>query len=439
MAKNLDYDYDKDSMEYDYDYDYENLDEKDDNKNIEEDEFEEDSETSVSEDEPYDIKNHSLLSHEETISLLEKAQGGDFEAKDKLVERNIRLVKSVARSFPDNSIISKADLIQEGVIGLIKAIDRFDLKKGYKFSTYATWWVRQAMQRALADNGKSIKVPVYLQEELLRIKKVQKSLEQKLNRTPSIKEISEELKVDCSYYHKIVEHDFFENLMSAVELQDERREIESIIMEDLEFNPDAEIVLKSISEFIKKKHRKPSYEEINKDVNLDVKKIKNILEIDSNSNVASLNVPANDDFDTCYGDNIASEEDVEMTVNQRIIAEGLIKALDEVYGTGKHCKEYYIKTHSNVNSKNYDPTGERFIPWNELMKYRYGIGGYQKETLEQLGQRYNISRERVRQIEKSILGNEYDKDGNKKEIKPDARIFKRKIKEYCGFDFTDFS
>lgn len=392
-------------------------------------------------DEPYDIKNHSLLNDDETLDYLKKAQAGDKTAQDILVERNIRLVKSVAKQFPSKSIISKNDLIQEGVIGLMKSIARFDVNRGIKFSTYAHWWVRQAMQRALADNGKAIKVPVYLQEELLRIKKVQKSLEQKLNRTASVNEIAEELKVDCSSYKDIVNHDYFENLLSTLNLDslDERKEIESIILEDLGFNPDAEIVLKSICEFAKKKHKTPSIEEVNKDVNLDVKKIKSILQTDANSNVASLNVPANDDFDSCYGDNIASDVNLEQSVSQNAVAEGLLKALDEVYGAGEHSLEYYIKTHSNVKGKNYDPKGEKFIPWNELMKYRYGIGGYQKETLEQLGQRYNISRERVRQIEKSILGNEVDKEGKGKKYKRDCVIFRKKIKEYCGFDVSDFS
>lgn len=444
MSRN--YDYEEDIFEVDRDFYEDDFDEDNENEmdsyEEESEVFDEDKDSKTYEEEVYDIQNHSLLTHEETFELLKKAQAGDGDAKAILVERNIRLVKSIARTFPSNQIISKLDLIQEGVIGLIKAIDRFDLKKGYKFSTYATWWVRQAMQRALADNGKTIKVPVYLQEELFRIKKVQKSLEQKLNRMPSIEEISEALHVDCSFYHSIVEHDFFPILVESIcgdDNGEERKNIESIIIEDLEFNSDAELVLKSISELIAKKKRRPSFEEVNKELNLDVKKIKEILDTDINSNVASLNVPANDDFDTNYGDNIASDENLEKTVSQNLITEGLLRALDEVYGTGNHSFEYYIKTHSNKENKNYDPTGKKFIPKNELMKYRYGIGGYQKETLEQLGKRYNVSRERIRQIEKKILGNEVDKDGNLKAPHKDTVAFKKKVKEYCGFEFSDFS
>lgn len=447
MAKN--HDEELDIMEVDSDF-FEEFEEDLDGDIIEESDEIEDEEIEDEEieevlvkavdNEPYDIKNHKLLSHEETVELLKKAQAGDSSAKDTLVERNIRLVKSISKSFPVNSILSKSDLIQEGVIGLMKAINKFDLKKGYMFSTYATWWIRQAMQRALSDNVKAIKVPVYLQEELVRIRRVQKALTQKYDRAPTAKEISKEVKVDCACYDKIVNHDFFETLVGVVDLPDDRREIEGIIIEDLEFSPDAEIVLKSIAEFIKKKHRVPTLAEVDKDVNLDVKRIKYLLEVDTNSNVSSLNIPVTDDFNSCYGDNIASDENVETTVNQKIISEGLIKALDEVYGSGKHSRENYMKTHCKADKKNYDPTGENFIPWNELMKYRYGIGGYQKETLEQLGKRYNISRERVRQIEKNILGIEVglDKDGKPKLPKQESIIFKRKIKEYCGFDISDF-
>ncbi len=397
------------------------------------------SKKSATEEEPYDIKNHTLLSVEETMELLKKVKTGDLDARNKLIERNIRLVKSVARSFPGNTIVSKNDLIQEGVLGLCKAIDKFDIKKGCMFSTYATWWIRQAMQRALADSSKTIKLPVYLQEEVLRIKKVQKQLEQDFGRMPSIKEIAEALRFDCSSYDDIVNHEFFENLISAVDSDnaDERREIEGIIMEDFEFDTDVEFVLKNICELAKKKKRVPTYQEVVNEVNLDEKKIKHYLDVDANANAASLDVPAGDDFDTNYGDNIPSDENVENTVNQNVLAKGLIKALDEIYGTGKNSKEYYIKTHSRVGSKTYDPTGEHFIPKNELMKYRYGIDGHQKETLEQLGKRYNVSRERVRQIEKKILGCEVDKDGNKKESM-DAILFKKKIKEYCGIDMSDF-
>ena len=425
----------------DVDYEIEDEDESE-KKQSKSSEYESDSDDEAyskksSEEELYDIKNHTLLSVEETMELLNKAKGGDLDARNKLVERNIRLVKSVARSFPSNTIVSKNDLIQEGVLGLCKAISKFDTKKGCMFSTYATWWIRQAMQRALADSSKTIKLPVYLQEEVLRIKKVQKSLEQELNRMPTIKEIADALYLDCSSYHQIVEHEFFENLVSAIEDNDERREIEGIIMEDFDFDPDVELVLKNICELAKKKHRTPTYDEVYNEINLDESKIKHYLDVDANSNAASLDVPAGDDFDSNYGDNIPSEENVENTVGKNVLATGLIRALDEIYGSGKNSKEYYIKTHSRVGSKTYDPTGEHFIPKNELMKYRYGIDGYQKETLEQLGKRYNVSRERVRQIEKKILGCETDKNGNKRESM-DSILFKKKIKEYCGIDMTDF-
>lgn len=114
--------------------------------------------------------------------------------------------------------------------------------------------------------------------------------------------------------------------------------------------------------------------------------------------------------------------------------QGMVKAIDEVYGTGAYTLEYYIKTHSKKGNKSYDPEAKNFIPKNELLRYRYGIDGYPKENLAQLGLRYNVSRERIRQIERKLLGTHlktWDKPHK------DAVKLQLKIKEYCNFDIND--